>query len=72
MRVPRARGFGDLHVAAMLLNDAVDHGKPQPGALARRLGGDKGLEDLVEHELAIPLPWSTISTSTDLASSCTR
>src|SRR6202035_4231563 len=36
-------------VAARLLDDAVDHGKPEAGSLADLLGGEKRLEDLVAH-----------------------
>jgi hypothetical protein len=34
--------------AAGLLDDAVDGGQPQAGALAHRLGGEEGIENLAE------------------------
>ena len=33
-----------VHAAAALLDDAEDGGQPQPGALARSLGGEERLE----------------------------
>src|SRR5208282_2452888 len=36
-----------LDSAAVTLNDPVDDGQSQPRTLARRFGGEKGLEDLV-------------------------
>jgi len=43
-------------VAVRLLDEAVDHRKAEPGALAVDLGGEEGLEDtaadLVAHALA--------------------
>ncbi len=38
----------DEDEAAGLLDDAVDHGEAEPGALADLLGGEEGLEDLVD------------------------
>ncbi len=38
-------------VAAGLLDDAVDHGEAEAGALADFLGGEEGLEDLAAHFL---------------------
>src|SRR3546814_19769249 len=38
----------DLHVAAGLLGKAVDHAEAEAGAVALALGGEEGLENLVE------------------------
>ncbi len=35
----------DLDVPARLLDEAVDHREPQPGALPRPFGGEERLED---------------------------
>src|ERR1035438_9016126 len=39
---------GDFDGTAMLLNDTVSHRKPEAGALARRLGGEKGIVDAMD------------------------
>ncbi len=39
----------DRDVAAGPLHDAVDHGEAEAGALAELLGGEEGLEDVLEH-----------------------
>ena len=38
-------------LAAVVLDDTVDHREPEAGAVARSLGGDEGLEYLVEEIL---------------------
>ena len=40
--------FG-VDVAARLLDDSVDHRKPEPGALADILGGEERFENLLHH-----------------------
>ncbi|KAF1853937.1 hypothetical protein Lal_00005148 [Lupinus albus] len=39
----------NLHMAAGLLGEAVDHRQPQSGALADGLGGEEGIEGLFDH-----------------------
>jgi hypothetical protein len=41
-------GFG-IDIAARLLDDAIDHRQPEPGALADILGGEERLENLFHH-----------------------
>ncbi len=42
--------FGiDLHMAAGLLDEAIDHRETEARALAHRLGRDEGLEDPLQH-----------------------
>src|SRR6185312_12970152 len=38
---------GDADMAARLADEAIDHAEAEARALARRLGGEEGLEDLV-------------------------
>ena len=39
----------DRHMTARLLDEAVDHGKPQPRAAAHPLGGEERVERLFDH-----------------------
>jgi len=40
-----------LHVAVRLLDEAIDHGEAEAAALADRLGGEEGFEDVLDHVL---------------------
>ena len=44
-----ARRAGHVDAAAVLLDDAVDGGESEAGALADGLGGEEGLEDVFDH-----------------------
>ena len=46
---PRPGGAACADVAAVLLDDAVGQGQPQARPLADGLGGEEGVEDLVEN-----------------------
>ena len=53
---PLARPARDVDAAAVLLDDAVDDREAEPGAPAKLLGGEEGLEDLLERLLVHPDP----------------
>lgn len=42
------RAVGDLDAAAVLADDAPANGEAQAGAVADRLGGEEGIEDVVQ------------------------
>ncbi len=46
---PGPRRAATENIAASLLDNAVDHGEAEPGALADVLGGEEGLEDFRHH-----------------------
>ena len=54
----------DRDRTAGLVGEAIDLRQAETGALADRFSGEEGIEDLLEHVGAMPVPLSRIDSST--------